>query len=82
MAHWKQRAQAAEQRVAEMQQHINDLQSGMYINCIYCGHRYGPRETTPVSVADALKAHVEQCPQHPMSALRKQLDECLKRARP
>lgn len=49
---------------------INDLQSGMYVNCVYCGHRYGPRETTPATVADALKAHVERCPAHPMSALK------------
>ena len=49
---------------------VDDLQSGMYVNCVYCGHRYGPGETTPVSMADALKAHVEQCSQHPMSALK------------
>jgi polyhydroxyalkanoate synthesis regulator phasin len=49
---------------------VADLQSGMYVNCVYCGHRYGPGETTPVSMADALKAHIETCPQHPMSALR------------
>ena len=54
----------------EMAQWVRDLQSGMYVNCVYCGHRYGPGETTPVSMADALKAHVEQCPKHPMSALR------------
>jgi len=52
---------------------IADLQSGMYVNCVYCGHRYGPGETTPVSMADALKAHVEQCPKHPMSKLREAL---------
>ena len=49
---------------------VTDLQSGLYVNCVYCGHRYGPGETTPVSMAAALKAHVEQCPQHPISALR------------
>lgn len=49
---------------------VDDLQSGMYVNCVYCGYRYGPGETTPVSMADALKAHVEQCPKHPMSALK------------
>jgi hypothetical protein len=48
---------------------VADLQSGLYVNCVYCGHRYGPGETTPVSMADALKAHVAQCPEHPMSAL-------------
>lgn len=53
---------------------VEDLQSGMYVNCVYCGHRYGPGETTPVSMADALKAHVEQCPEHPMSALRAEVD--------
>jgi hypothetical protein len=48
---------------------VADLQSGMYVNCVYCGHRYGPGETTPVSMADALKAHIAQCPEHPMSGL-------------
>ena len=47
----------------------------MYVNCVYCGHQYGPGETTPVSMADALKVHVEQCPKHPMSALRAALTE-------
>jgi|GEM_PF-4991588 len=52
---------------------VNDLQSGMYVNCVYCGHRYGPENNTPASMADILKAHVEQCPKHPMSALRVEL---------
>ena len=54
---------------------VEDIQSGMYINCVYCGHRYGPRETTPVSMADALKEHIEQCPKHPMSELRARVRE-------
>ncbi|MDD5533677.1 MAG: hypothetical protein PHC52_12860 [Syntrophales bacterium] len=49
---------------------VSDLQSGMYINCVYCGHRYGPKENTPVSMAEVLKQHVEGCPKHPMSALK------------
>ena len=49
-------------------QWVDDLQSGSYITCVYCGHRYGPRETVPTSTADALKTHIETCPQHPMSA--------------
>ena len=53
----------------EARRWVSDLQSGMYVNCVYCGHRYGPKETTPVSMADALKAHVSTCPKHPMSAL-------------
>lgn len=58
----------------ELRRWVDDLQSGMYVNCVYCGHRYGPGETTPVSMADALKAHVEQCPKHPMSACARERD--------
>ena len=35
-----------------LEQWVNDLQSGMYINCVYCGHRYGPNpslDQTPSS---------------------------------
>ena len=60
------------QLVAALDRHrqwVADLQSGMFVNCVYCGHRYGPGETTPVAMADALKAHIVACPEHPMSAL-------------
>lgn len=66
--------QAVEETLAEVEHlraWVSDLQSGMYVNCVYCGHRYGPGETTPVSMADALKAHIAQCPEHPMSGLLK-----------
>ena len=53
----------------------NDLQSGMYINCVYCGHRYGPRKDTPVAIADALKKHIEQCPEHPLSAAKEEIEK-------
>ncbi len=59
--------------VERYKQWVDDLQSGMYVNCVYCGHRYGPGETTPVSMADTLKQHVENCPKHPMSALKVQI---------
>ena len=32
----------SEEKMAMLRQWIDDLQSGMYINCVYCGHRYGP----------------------------------------
>lgn len=58
---------------------VDDLQSGMYINCVYCGHRYGPQSEVPANpflknsrMADALKAHIEVCPEHPMSRLKKE----------
>ena len=53
--------------IKRLQTWVNDLHSGMYINCVYCGHRYGPREDTPAVMADVLKAHIEKCPQHPLS---------------
>jgi hypothetical protein len=53
---------------------VNDLQSKLYVNCVYCGHRYGPVGETPVAIADVLKTHIESCPQHPMSALKKELE--------
>ena len=62
-------AQAREEN-ARLGKWVADLQSGMYVNCVYCGHRYGPGSTTPVSMADALKTHIENCPKHPMSALK------------
>lgn len=57
---------------------IEDLHSGMYINCVYCGHRYGPKKDTPVAMADILKAHIEQCPEHPMSKLKAENERLVK----
>lgn len=53
---------------------IADLQSGMYVNCIYCGHRYGPSTDTPTSMADVLKAHAEQCAAHPLAEASKTIE--------
>ena len=53
---------------------VSDLQSGMYINCVYCGHRYGPQDKVPSTMADALKAHIEVCEKHPMRAIKKERD--------
>lgn len=57
---------------------ISDLQSGMYVNCVYCGHRYGPNPGTPITMAEILRRHVEQCPEHPMSKLKHALEESVK----
>jgi hypothetical protein len=60
---------------------INDLQSGMYINCVYCGHRYGPDPGTLVAMADVLKTHIEKCPKHPLSAMKIRAEAALARVR-
>ncbi len=66
------------EEIERLRQWVADLQSGMYVNCVYCGHRYGPGETTPVSMADALKAHISQCPEHPMAECLIALRDCKK----
>jgi hypothetical protein len=45
----------------------DDLHAGMYINCVYCGHRYGPDDEVPATMAQALYDHIQQCPEHPLS---------------
>ena len=58
----------------EARQWVRDLHSGMWINCVYCGHRYGPADTTPTSIgqvgpsmAEVLTAHIAACHEHPLA---------------
>ena len=52
---------------------IDDLQSGMYINCVYCGHRYGPDDDVKIPMRGQLEKHIEQCPKHPLSKAKAEL---------
>lgn len=69
--------ESTDEEIKRLKQWVDDLHSGMYINCVYCGHRYGPKDKVPVSMSEVLKEHVEKCPKHPMSALKAEND-CLK----
>lgn len=64
--------------IRRLEQWVDDLQSGMYINCVYCGWRAGTQEEGVP--ADILKAHIMECPEHPLSiaiaALREAYEEC------
>ena len=78
---WKTKHEAAEstnaalrEEVERLERWVDDLQAGMSINCVYCGHNYGPDDEIPVSMAETLKEHVEQCPKHPMSALKAEVE--------
>lgn len=62
-----------EKDLVRYRQWVNDLQAGMCISCVYCGYQYGPDPGTPVAMADVLKAHIEVCPEHPMSRLKEAL---------
>lgn len=56
-----------DERIEQLEGWVRDLQRGCYINCVYCGHRYGPNiEEVP---ADALRKHVAMCRDHPMAEL-------------
>jgi len=61
--------------IGRLKQWVNDLQSGMYINCVYCGHRYGPSDEVPASMAEVLKEHIEVCPEHPMSKVKARAEQ-------
>ena len=67
------RAEQAEAELKRYKEWVNDLQSGMYVNCVYCGHRYGLADKVPVSMAESLKQHIENCTEHPMSKLKAEL---------
>ena len=55
---------------------IDDLQSGMWINCVYCGHRYGPNKGDHlVTMRKTLEKHIEECPKHPLSMARNRIME-------
>lgn len=58
---------AMEAERVDLVQWIDDLQSGMYVNCVYCGHRYGPEDEVPATMAEALYEHIARCPEHPLS---------------
>jgi len=64
----------ANAEVERLKKQVADCQSGMWVSCIYCGHRYGPKATTPVTQADLLTKHAEQCSKHPMSTLRAEVE--------
>ncbi len=60
--------------IQKLQQWIDDCQSGMYINCVYCGHRYGPDDGNHlVTMRDALEAHISVCPSHPLSSAKAEI---------
>lgn len=62
---------------ARLKQWVSDLQDGTFVNCVYCGHRYGKVGEVPESMSDILKAHIETCPEHPMSRLKAEKEKLL-----
>lgn len=67
--------------VERLQRHVADLMSGMWVNCVYCGARYGPADDTPVTMAEILTRHVARCPHHPMSKLKTAIEDAIQEIR-
>jgi len=55
-----------EKKIKQLKDWISDLQSGMYVNCVYCGHRFKPNPEAFPSQAEVLREHMEKCPEHPL----------------
>lgn len=62
------------QELVMMAKWVADLQRGQTVNCVYCGHNYGPVEETPVTMADVLYEHIAKCPKHPLALVRKAME--------
>ena len=58
----------------KLEQWVHDLQSGMFINCVYCGHRYGPDDEVAPTMQQALYDHIAECPKHPLSAMKRRAE--------
>lgn len=57
---------------------VDDLQDGGWVNCVYCGQRYGERDEqlqVHQTMREALAEHVESCPKHPMAKLKAERDK-------
>ncbi len=60
--------------IKRLQDWVNDLHSGMYINCVYCGHRYGPADDVPSTMSQVLYDHIAVCPKHPLFEARAEIE--------
>lgn len=61
--------------IANLRRWNNDLMDGSFVTCVYCGYRYGPKDSTLTCMADILKQHIEVCPKNPLSSLKEKLLE-------
>ena len=52
---------------------VNDLQSQLFLNCVYCGHRTDPEDYHEQEVWQVLQEHAEQCEHHPMYTLKQKM---------
>lgn len=77
---WRPRLETPEAKIERLETWIKDLLGDKTVNCVYCGHAYGPDPGTPVAMAEVLERHIEACPDHPLAKLRARLPELAKNA--
>jgi hypothetical protein len=70
----RQENEALRAQAESLRRWVSDLQSGMYINCVYCGHRYGPADSVQPSMQEILHQHVRVCPKHPLARALEDMD--------
>lgn len=51
----------AEASVARLRQWVEDLQGDCWVNCIYCGWRFGPMKELPFSTREVFTGHLKKC---------------------
>ena len=47
--------------IERLKQWVEDLQGEAWVNCVYCGFRFGPVEKFPVSTTEIFTKHLRQC---------------------
>jgi hypothetical protein len=58
------------EEIATLQRWIDDLHSGMYLNCLYCGFRHSVGATR-----QEMQEHIFYCEKHPLSKLKARCEE-------
>ena len=62
-------SETLEEKVTRLEKWVSDLQASKYINCVYCGYRFGLETEVPASMADIHRDHMSGCVKHPMYEL-------------
>ena len=56
---------------------INGLPQ-LYVNCVYCGHRFKPNPEVFPSQTDVVREHMEKCSKHPLFQANQKIKELKK----
>lgn len=60
-----------------LQKWVKKYQPHFFAKCSLCGHPYWPVNDVPDNPTELLKDHIENCPEHPMSALKRKNEQIM-----